>query len=237
MNVTARIDLSHAFVLRPADVAKIWSAFSESIGPVKATARCTDNIEREFNSADELTSYENARPRAIRSLTIRARSKDWDTSALLHVGSRLSTTIELNLEGPESRVLLVRDRLGELFAEIRPWYSMVTRIDFFVVVWAVMAFFVLVLTAMGSGAKSERTLTFPEAVKAAAILVVFLGAIGALIAGINRLRDRFFPVVTFALGRGQDRYEFDEKIRWVVIIGFLVSAFASLVVAFLITGA
>lgn len=221
-------------MLRAADAASIWAVLSDYVGPVGVTARCADDIEREFDSVDALTGYDNPLPRAIRSLSFRARSKDRETSASLRLGGGLSSTIDLDIEGPEPSVLNIRDRLSEVFGEIRPWYSPMSRVDFFFVVGAIFFFFVLVLTAMSGGAKSEKTLSFFQALRSATVVLGFLAGIGLVIWCLNRLRDRFFPVATFALGRGQERYEFDEKIRWVVIVGFLVSVFSSLVVAFLL---
>lgn len=239
MKVTAKVELKHAFVLRSSDAAKIWSVLAEALGPVKASARCADDIEREFDSTDALSSYENPRSRCIRSLSFRARSNGFDASASVHLGGRFSSTptIDLDIEGPEPTVLRVRDRLGELFDGMRPWYSVISRIDFFLVVAGMSIFLMTVLSGMSGKATDRRALGISEAVSGAAFLSALFGAVAFLIWVLNRIRNRVFPAATFAIGQGEGRHQFDEKIRWVVIIGFLVSTFASLVVAFLFRGA
>jgi hypothetical protein len=51
---------------------------------------------------------------------------------------------------------------------------------------------------------------------------------------ISKLQDRFFPMGAFCIGQGIDRQAIDEKVRWVVLVGFLVSVFSSLVVYFML---
>jgi hypothetical protein len=65
------------------------------------------------------------------------------------------------------------------------------------------------------------------------ILTGFAG-VGGLIWVLNRVRARFFPATVFAIGQGKGRYELDDKVRWVVIVGVFVSVVASLFVAALI---
>jgi len=55
--------------------------------------------------------------------------------------------------------------------------------------------------------------------------------LGFLIAALNSLRSRFFPIGTFALGAEVEKYKTDENIRWVVIVGFFVSLAAAVVFA------
>jgi hypothetical protein len=56
----------------------------------------------------------------------------------------------------------------------------------------------------------------------AKVLAVFIGTfVGAGI--LDSLRERCFPSAAFALGHGVHRYEIVEKVRWSVVVGFLVS--------------
>ena len=53
---------------------------------------------------------------------------------------------------------------------------------------------------------------------------------GAIVVGwgLNRIRERLCPPVTFAMGQGKRRHENFEKIRWGVIVAFTVSLSAGL---------
>lgn len=237
MPVTAEIRSENAFVLRLTEVEAIWSLLGSAIGGVTAKVSCVDGIQREFESASDLAAYDNVASRSIHGLTIRARSEDRETSASMSFNSGFTHGVRLNIEGPEDLVIVVRDKLQPLIADLRPWYSLIARIDFFYVIWPLLVFMWMVLLGMADSSKPSKVLTFAEASRAAAIGLLFLVGVGGLVWGLNRLRERFFPDTFFALGRGVDRYHFDEKIRWVVIVGFVVNVVASLFVAFFVPAA
>ncbi|MEK6525535.1 MAG: hypothetical protein AABZ22_01545, partial [Nitrospirota bacterium] len=152
-------------------------------------------------------------------------------------GSGFWDGISLSVDGPEDQVIVVRDKLNALFADMKPWYAVICRIDFFYVIWPLLVFMWLVIIAMSDSSKPSRALSFTEAIRAASIAIVFFVGVGGSVWGLNRLRRRFFPEAVFAIGRGAERYEFDEKIRWVVIIGFAVSVLASFLGAFMVPAA
>jgi|SRR3990172_4862887 len=234
MSAGANIEISHAFVLTAVDAEKIWSMLAQSFDSVQASALCSDSIRREFTSADALIQYENPRSRAIRSLTYEARSDKPYARASIQFGGRYSSSVEMSISGPESSVLAIRDRLGEVLDGMRPWYSPISRVDFFYIVTGALFFAWLVFQGMSTGSASGKAMTFGQASTAAAVLIAFLFGVGMFIWALNRLRSRFFPVAAFAIGQGQGRFNFDEKLRWVVIVGFGVSVFASLVATFLL---
>ena len=51
----------------------------------------------------------------------------------------------------------------------------------------------------------------------------------------NKLRDFFFPPIVFTTGHGKSRFKNKERLQWVVIIGFVVSLAAGLVVPIIMT--
>jgi len=59
-------------------------------------------------------------------------------------------------------------------------------------------------------------------------------AVLALVAGsfaLNWLRDLLFPSGCFAIGHGAERYRTQDTVRWVVVVGLLVSAVGSALVS------
>ena len=234
MTAGANIEVSHAFVLTSEDAEKLWAILSEFFEEVEASARCDDGVRREFHARDELAKYENPRTKAIRSLSFEARRAKPYSRVTLQFGGRYSSSVEVGISGPEETVLAVRERISELLDGMRPWYSLISRVDFFFVVSGVAFFAWLVLQGMSTGSASGKAMTFSQASVAAILLIAILCGVGLLIWISNRLRNRYFPTAAFAIGQGQRRFEVDEKIRWAVIIGFGVSLFASLVAAFLL---
>lgn len=235
MTVSARFGEKHAFVLFTRDVTRLWSLLEKACGPAKAEASCSDGIQRIFTTPDELTNYENSRARAIKSVTISAHDEEYKQRASVTLGARYSSSIEVSIDGPEDVVVAAKNDLGEVFDDIKPWYSPISRIDFFYFVTAVALFAFVVLQLMVSTDSGESQQLEPGfAILATGIVVGVFASIGALIWVLNGLRARFFPVAAFALGQGQARYELEDKVRWAVIVGVAVSIVASLVVTALL---
>ncbi|RFA27312.1 hypothetical protein CAI21_14840 [Alkalilimnicola ehrlichii] len=235
MTVSAKFEEKHAFVLCPKYAGRLWDILEQACGPTTAEASCADGIQRTFTSRDQLTSYENPRARSVNSLTFSARDEEFERRASITLGARYSSSIVVSIDGPEDVVVSAKNTLGEVFDGIKPWYSPISRIDFFYLVLAVVffAFTVLNLTVSGGSGESQPVEVGRAILVTAAVIAVFAG-LAALVWILNMLRTRFFPIAVFALGQGQGRYELDEKVRWVVIVGIAVSVVASLVVSVLL---
>lgn len=233
--LSARFEEKHAFVLSDRDATRLWNVLEGACGPAKAEASCTDGIQRTFTTLDELANYENPRARSIKSLAIRSHDEDYTRRASVVLGARYSSSVEVSIDGPEDVVVSTKNVLGEVFDGIKPWYSPISRINFFYFVAGVVVFALTVLQLMvGTGSGESRPLESGRAVFVTAIIVVGFAGVAALIWVLNSLRARFFPVAVFAIGQGQARYELEDKVRWVVIIGVAVPIVASLVVAALL---
>lgn len=76
-----RTGREHAFVIRLPDLRKLWELLEEHIGTVEASAVCSDDIEREFDVLEQLSSYDNPPTKEIFRLSIISQSKDGKKSA------------------------------------------------------------------------------------------------------------------------------------------------------------
>ena len=229
MTVSARFEERHAFVLQPQDAKKLWSILEDRFGCPEGSALCVDGIERTFPSADAVNSYENARGRAIVSMKVSAYSKDYDRRAEIYFGARYSSSIEGSLHGPEDLVIATKNSLGEIFDGMRPWYSAVSRVDFFHVIFTVFMLSLTVIVTMAAGSSSSGSSpTFQHAVFSTSVVTILFAIIAGIIWLLNRLRRRFFPIAVFAVGQGGARHSIDEKIRWGVIVGLITSLVATL---------
>jgi len=234
MHATASIRHRYAYILRPSHVQRIWGVLSEQIGTVSATASCSDHIERQFTSLDDLLGFENSRTRAIRSLYIRAASRESDSAAGVTIEADSWSTLSLRVEGEESLVQRIRDGISEVFDGMRAWYSAIARLDFFYVVFGFVGIAYMVLRSMVGGDTPSPAMKLSQAVWLTLGLLGFIAALSFLVWFLNRIRQRFFPIATIALGQGIERYDFDDKVRWVVLVGFVVSVFASIVATLLL---
>ena len=233
MSVTVRFEAKHAFVLRPPQVQKLWATLERYIGHAKAVALCTDGVERNFTEINDLLSYENSRARAISELTLTAISANRESRGSISFGGRYSTTISGSALGPEESVISCRQALEDTIDGCRPWFSPIVRFDLIDVVWVGFMFSFLVLSLMAGESKKSQPMSLDKALFSALIVVGVLAVIALVVFGLHRLQRRYFPYKTFALGEGESRFAVDENIRWVVIVGFVVSIFSSLVFGFL----
>ena len=234
MAVTFDLVNKSAFVLRPDAVRRVWTTLESAIGLVSATARSA-TARREFGSLSRLLAFDNAKAKEIRSLQFSARSRDFKRYGDVTFGGRYGLTpISATLSAQEDgEILQAYEELRDTINGTRAWYSLISRVDvatgFFVsvgVIWFVG------YIALGDPPEPRRGVELGQAVLRAAAAVGVIGALGLFGWLLWRLHARFFPRAFFALGQGVDRYQVDDNMRWVVIVGLVFSVFGSLVVAF-----
>jgi hypothetical protein len=235
-----RVGLRHSFVLRPETVSTLWKSLHHRFSDVNATASCADSVERKFATAKSLLAYENTKAKRIVGLDLAVRSDDFKRTGHLRFSESVwggGETIVLGLEGPELDMLRVKDEILEILDGIRPWYSLLSRIDFQYPVWGAAAvFYMLMVLRYGSAPSAPNpSIRLKDALL---ILFVVFGAFAGTIAlpfWLNRLRRRVFPRATFSIGQGERRFELAEKFRWVVVVGLFVSVLAGLVTAYMLS--
>jgi hypothetical protein len=139
--------------------------------------------------------------------------------------------MNVSLRGEETCISSLRTSLTDILDGMCPWYSRIATVDLFYVWVPSFMVLTLVLQFMSSPSTPKVAIPFRKALYLTAVFVGAIAAIGLVIWGTSRLRSRFFPVSTFAIGQGLGRHQLDEQIRWVVIVGFLVSVAASIFLA------
>ncbi len=232
MAVEIAVSVRRAFVLRPEAVKRIWTILESSIGAVSAMARCADDARRGFDDVTKLLEFDNAKGKEIRSLDLSAMSKDWQRSGDVSFASR-SDAISVSLKMPNGEVSRVKEDLLDVLDGTRAWYSAISRINlFYVLLGAIFLLYLVVSIALPDRAEPRAGVALGRAIILAVEFLAILAGIGAACWLIYRLHARYFPLAVFALGQGADRFEVDDKVRWVVVIGLVVSVFGSLVVAF-----
>ena len=125
------------------------------------------------------------------------------------------------------------EELKDAIDGTRAWYSLISRVNigigylaFLGVLWFVASI------ALGDPPGPRRGVELGQAVLLAAQVLGFFGAVGLFGWVLWRLHARYFPQAFFALAQGAERYRVDDNMRWVVIVGLVISVFGSLVVAF-----
>ncbi len=231
-------DIPTPFVLTEASVKKINEALSKFGDTVTYRVDCADELERTFD-LKKLLAYENAPKKAIKAVTIEAKREQVDDFRIATVRLRnewFRTPVDLSFRGPESEVEKLNGAIESILAGMRPWYWWVARyslLSIVLILTLTLSFVVMVVAltrrlvvanppgqAIGTAAGME-IMTYTLAAAELMFVVVF---------ALDWFKGRLFPRAIFAIGQGLTRHIFWEKIRWTVLIGFLVSLAASLAV-------
>jgi hypothetical protein len=181
--------------------------------------------------------YENPLSARVTTIEIHGRTREPEQSITITMGRSYGAQSTLSIRGEEQEVSALQTRVMNTFSGMRAWYSPVARVDLF---WMWLACFMTVALVAGLMAPSKpasyRGLTLLEALHALGIAFFWVLLIGVLIVFTAKMRARFFPRISFAFGQGVRRHQFNEQVRWTVIIGLIVGVAGSFVYA-LISGA
>jgi hypothetical protein len=234
----ASLDLAknQPFVFTDREAKRFSELLSKHIGEVNIVTSCADAIRREFKSARDLIEYENAKSSEIEYIAYTAYSEDGQKTASLRMGKMVDRTVELNISGPEPTVKKLKDELCDVIEGIRPWYWMVCYINFYVVM---LVLYILGMNLINlltpDDSKPSPGLKLGRALLGLAVFVSVIGLFVLLGWILNILRRKYFPMGMFAIGQGEQRHRVGEKIRWIVIIGFLLSVLASAMASLMLT--
>lgn len=232
MSVRATLQTKNAYVLHPKDIRTLWNLLESKIGPTKAKALCTDDIEREFESVDELLDYDNFPARKIRGIEFSARAKNSASHASVSFSrNTLFGSIGFSAEGEEENIASLKQNIAALIGSVKPWYSFLSRVEFFLVVWAISTFYLLIFLLVTGVSDKMPKLSLGNAILVILLAILAMAIVSLIVIGLNALRSRFFPISTFVIGAGEGRYRTDENVRWGVIVAFFVGLAVAIIFA------
>ncbi|WP_027858201.1 hypothetical protein [Marinobacterium jannaschii] len=222
----------HAFVLHDNDLRKLWQKLEAYGCSVTATVKFSDKVERKITNIEDLLSFENSKKRSIQSIKFQSHSEHGHNRTSIEFDSSIYRTITVSSSGDDELVTKVSDELTEFTSGIKPWYSSVSRLDVF---WLIFVPFVLAFMfadMMHASSAEDVALTFKQSATA-------IGAIAAIGLGLylshkllSTWKNYLFPIASFAIGQGAKRYKTQDQFRFTAVIGFIVSIAASLFVGF-----
>src|SRR5712671_2821100 len=118
-----------SFVLREENVKVIWALLKDRIGDMSASARCADEMKREFRDLKELLGYENLPGRRILRLELDARFYQSGKSKSASVRFDQSG-VDVRLGGPEDVITRLTTDLKDFLVGIRGRFDRLARFDF-----------------------------------------------------------------------------------------------------------
>jgi hypothetical protein len=231
VEVYTKFDVHQGFVARDHDVTKIWRTLEESGMTVKATISSSDGLVRSFQDVKALATYENSRRAAITTLELSGVRRDPYAVAEITLGGYYSAPISVSIRDEETLVARTRMSLTDIFDGMKPWYSRIATVELFWVWLAIFAVSLFLFDMMHPSHTPAPQVSFKVALITLAVLIAGISCVGGFIWVVTLIRKHYFPVAAFAIGQGLDRHQHCEQVRWVVIVGSLVSIVASVVVS------
>ena len=238
MNVHYSEELSHAFVVSPDGLKNLVELLQKRIGKVDISVDCVDKIEREFKTVKKLITYENSKSKKIRRIHLRSQADDYSKSATIvfRDPSWLNSGVSINVKGREDVVSRLKGEILDIIAGMRPWYDAFACIDLgtiigvvFLILLFIFSIFILFEWIPISDSPSSDS----KNGKGSAFSIVFLLITSLGLWGFYRLRSILFPKAVFAVGQGESRFRILERVQWGVVIAFLVSFAAGLILLLL----
>ncbi|MDP5133187.1 MAG: hypothetical protein NWQ54_20085 [Paraglaciecola sp.] len=233
MEAQLRIERAHAFVITEANLKKVWISLEENVGDVSAEVSFNDSIARKVKSFDELMSFENSKSKKINRIEVYGRSDSNDNWARILFSDSKYRPIEISATGEDRAITSFGDNITEVIDGLKPWYSTISKLEFFYIIGFICWFSFALLNIMIPDTPNNEPIELANGVK---IILAGFGMIAAIVFsiwGLNRLRSVCFPVASFAIGQGLERHRVQENIRWGVVVAFVVSLFSSTVFAVL----
>lgn len=217
--------LKNPYVLTADDLRKLHETFQIFGYPITYDVSCSDGLKREFTDVNELLRYENPPNRKIKSITVCITSVEPTkaTYPLMAVVTFGQHEIHVSIKWIEETLLKFDAAFQERLSGMRPWYAPLAMINF--APSKLMA--ILLALLYGAAVYKPGAITLANdvttflAVAISILGIAFLIFVGGnLLAFLNHL---FFPKAVFAIGQGAKRHDDKEKIRWGIIISFLIS--------------
>jgi hypothetical protein len=224
-----RLERDHAFVLSESDLKKIWDFLEENFVKVSADVEFSDNIARKVSSLEQLLSFENSKNRSIKRIEFNSSDENRENRSTVTFENYEHRPIRVTASGMDDVVTRFGDSIEEFIDGLKPWYSRLCKLDFFYIVGAVVFIGLMLLRIMIPDAPSHKPVELSKAVEILSVIFGFIGAVWFAVWWLNRIRARCFPIASFAIGQGKERYRVMENIRWGVVVAFAVSFSASAV--------
>jgi hypothetical protein len=232
LDSTFKFELRDAFIVRVEPLKKIHGLLSDRIGKTTITAECVDDVTREFDSFSKLEAYENSNDKRIVNLRLRARADDWKKEATVEFTDKwYFGGTRLEVRASDDVVTRLRSDLLDVVSGLRPWYHFINRFDVFgAALLGLGILYIALLTWLAVYGSDESSNSTPRQTGIAYLAAVaFCTVYFGFAYFIHRFRRFVFPHGTFAIGQEIQRLDVAEKWRWGLLIAFLPSLAAGVV--------
>lgn len=152
MKVSREDSLTQPFVLEASDLENLCSRLQERVMDFEFEITNKDSLKRVFPNLADLLLFENPPNKDIETLRLRGYSNDLQTRAWIKFDKDSSRNIFVSIEGDEEAAMAINDCLEESLAAIKPWYALLARTDFYLILTAILFLLTaLFIIALGVG--------------------------------------------------------------------------------------
>lgn len=235
MQVHASREIAEAIVVDEEAIKRLWHHIESYTTPVSAEVKCSDDITRTFVEIKNLLDYENNPNADIKQIELTGRSLKLERSITIILGRNRLLPTSISIRGEEAEVSEIQKRICDTLYGMKAWYSKIAGLEM-LYIWCFVAFLGMSILTLMAPSEAQKTAarSFPEVLIPLFQIILLLTIIVATIWATNHLKNRFFPLVHFSLGQGKKRFNFDEQIRWSVIIALAVGMLGSALWALLV---
>lgn len=226
MNVNKKEYVNHPFILSPDELQKLCDYLKTFTSTLIIVGVCADGLKREFDSLEDFVQFENTPKKDIKEVGLNAWSEDYTTKIHLSFSKRGNPSVLVNFRGEESDAVKLDDFLSERFTAIKPWYSFLAKEDFLSGLITLLLQSVIVMVFIIFLWKSLPLFQISFTWQIAIVVVISMVLNGLL----TILRKVYFPVGVFLIGQGVKRYEDKDRIRTLIIVGFIINLIAGIVI-------
>jgi hypothetical protein len=142
--------------------------------------------------------------------------------------------VNLDIDAEETAALAISQAFADRLESMRPWYSFLARWQFLELVarlGGIVAVLSLVLNAVLYLANPRQQLDMVSLGRSLYIGIVIGAVIILMLTLFDRFRAALFPIATFVIGQGGKRHRDMEFWRKSVVVSFVVSLVAGVLVA------
>ena len=214
VSITDEFNLS--VVVDATAIARITRFFENKVGPIGISVQCSDNISRNFSSANELNLFENSPSKAIHFLSIDA-SNYTDTKCPKSIRSvdlnfHASGGVTIRIYGTEQDGIYFRDELKEIVYGMQPWYGRIARslasymrTMFILLSWMAIVLYLFNITWLSNDplSKVEWSPLYEVAAVVVGEMLIILIPFWVVNSAVAAFQRNVFPVVSYATGQGK----------------------------------
>lgn len=227
MQSTFRKSEKHAFILKAEDATKIWKKLESYNKEVTASVKFNDSVVREVGELSELLNFENSHSKKILRVEFKAISLDHANITRIELDDSQYNPVLISSSGDDEIVAKAASEIPEIINGLKPWYSKASRIDIFFLLCILLTIGGMLISLMIPESDKKKVATFMEAITLLGITTLFFISVYYTYKTLTALKNSVFPIATFAIGQGLQRYNVQEKVRWGVVISLIVSMIGS----------